>query len=98
MFGIGFLEFVIIFLAILLLLGPKALPEMMRGLARVVKIFRKELRELKQTMELDPPQTLTPPGENDFKPRWDASNDFNPETPRRDWRPKGTENLEEGGQ
>ena len=97
MFGVGFPEFVAIFLVVLLLFGPKALPEIMRGLAQVVKLFRKELRDLKETMELDSPQKLTSSDENNFKPRWDISNDFNPESSRRDWRPKGTENFEKGG-
>ena len=97
MFGIGFSEFVAIFLVILLLFGPKSLPEIIRGLGRIVKLFRKEMRDLKEAMESDSPQKLTSSDENNFKPRWDTSNDFNPETPQRDWRPKSTENSKEGG-
>ncbi len=46
MFKLGFPELVVIFLAVILLFGTKALPEIARGLAQAVKNFRKGAREI----------------------------------------------------
>ena len=97
MFGVGFPEFAVIFLVVLLLFGPKSLPEMMRALGQAVKLFRKGIKDLKESIELDSPHTIASSKENSSK-SLDTANDFNPESPKRNWRPKGTENNSEGGE
>lgn len=42
---LGLPELIIIFLAIVLLFGAKALPEIARGLAQAIKNFKKGLKE-----------------------------------------------------
>ncbi len=50
-------EWIIIFLAILLLFGGKKIPELMRGLGKGVRSFRQGMQEAKEEMEkpLDEP-------------------------------------------
>lgn len=52
MFGpIGFPELIIIFILILLLFGPKKLPEFAKFLGKTIKEFRKTVDEAKTTIE-----------------------------------------------
>ena len=51
MFGIGFQELVIIFLVFFLLFGAKSLPDLARGLGQAVRLFKKEINDLKSTIE-----------------------------------------------
>ena len=44
-FGLGVWEIVIIVAVILLLVGGKKIPEMMTGLAKGIKGFKKEMKE-----------------------------------------------------
>lgn len=44
-------EWIIIFLAILLLFGGKKIPELMRGLGKGVRSFRQGMQEAKEEME-----------------------------------------------
>lgn len=44
-------EWIIIFLAILLLFGGKKIPELMRGLGKGVHSFRKGMQDAKREME-----------------------------------------------
>ncbi len=46
MFNIGMQELIFIFLIIFLLFGGKALPDVARGLAQAIKLFKKELRDI----------------------------------------------------
>lgn len=46
MFKLGFPELVVIFLAVILLFGVKALPDIAKGLAQAIKNFRKGMREI----------------------------------------------------
>ena len=45
--GVGWPEIVVIMVVALLLFGGKKLPEMAKGLARGLKTFKKEMREVK---------------------------------------------------
>lgn len=45
-------EWIIIFLAILLLFGGKKIPELMRGLGKGVHSFRKGMQDAKKEMEM----------------------------------------------
>ena len=54
-------EWIIIFLAILLLFGGKKIPELMRGLGKGVHSFRKGMQDAKKEMEM--------PIEDDEKPK-----------------------------
>ena len=44
MFKIGLTELVVIFLAVILLFGAKALPDIAKGLAHAIKNFREGIR------------------------------------------------------
>lgn len=85
---IGLPEIIFIFLIILLLFGAKALPEMAKGLAQALKIFKKEVREFKEGVELDEVNKVSEASLKSSEITKDTSNDFNPSKKRRDWRPK----------
>jgi len=52
MFGtIGTQELLLIFLVVLLLFGPKRLPELARGLARAMGEFKRAAEELREEIE-----------------------------------------------
>ena len=55
--GVGWPEIVVIMVVALLLFGGKKLPEMAKGLARGLKTFKKEMREVKDefkdTIDID---------------------------------------------
>lgn len=57
----GVWEILIILVVVLLIFGPKRLPEMAKGLGQSVRAFRKELRDMKSDLSLDddakPPTT-----------------------------------------
>ena len=53
MFGIGPLEFVVILVMALLVLGPKRMPELARTLGRGLGEFRRASSELRQSLALD---------------------------------------------
>jgi len=46
MFKPGLPELIVIFLAIILLFGAKALPDIARGLGEAIRNFKKSLREI----------------------------------------------------
>jgi sec-independent protein translocase protein TatA len=57
----GVWEIMIILIVVLLIFGPKRLPEMAKGLGQSVRAFRKELRDIKEDFSTDdwddaPPQ------------------------------------------
>lgn len=52
---IGPWQIAVVILAILLLFGGKKLPELARGLARGMRIFKDELHGVKRSLEDEPP-------------------------------------------
>ncbi len=50
-------EIIIVVLAVLLLFGGKKLPELARGLARGMRIFRDELKGIKHDLDTEPDET-----------------------------------------
>jgi sec-independent protein translocase protein TatA len=66
LFGrVGWMEILIILVAILLLFGGKKLPELARGLARGIKSFKKEMKgvgdEMRDAMNTDDDSPCSPP-------------------------------------
>ncbi len=49
----GVWEILIILVVVLLIFGPKRLPEMAKGLGQSVRAFRKELRDMKSDLSMD---------------------------------------------
>lgn len=49
----GVWEILIILVVVLLVFGPRRLPEMAKGLGQSVRAFRKEMRDIKQDLDLD---------------------------------------------
>ena len=76
MFGLGPWELLVIFVVIIILFGPKRLPELARSLGRSIKEFKYASRELKEELDLNNidepslPQSTTPPAtpEKEQKP------------------------------
>jgi Sec-independent protein translocase protein TatA len=70
MFGIGFGEFVVIGVLLLMAVGPRRMPVMMKSVGRGMREFRKATRELRAQVGLDeimndddhaPPPRRVPP-------------------------------------
>ncbi len=53
MFGVGFGEFLVIAVVLVLVVGPESMPRLMRSLARGIREFRRATRELRQQVGLD---------------------------------------------
>ncbi len=51
MFGMGWPELLLIFVAILLLFGAKRLPEIAQGLGKGIKEFRKAMKETTEDLK-----------------------------------------------
>ena len=49
----GVWEILIILVVVLLIFGPRRLPEMAKGLGQSVRAFRKELRDMRSDLESD---------------------------------------------
>jgi sec-independent protein translocase protein TatA len=49
----GVWEILIILIVVLLIFGPRRLPEMAKGLGQSVREFRKEMRSFKEDMDID---------------------------------------------
>ncbi|MBW6456117.1 MAG: twin-arginine translocase TatA/TatE family subunit [Trueperaceae bacterium] len=49
----GIWEILIILVIVLLVFGPRRLPEMAKGLGQSVRVFRKELRDMKSDLDFD---------------------------------------------
>jgi sec-independent protein translocase protein TatA len=58
----GIWEILIILVVVLLVFGPRRLPEMAKGLGQSVRAFRKEMRDIKADLDLDAaaPRTTAP--------------------------------------
>ncbi len=77
--NLGMPEILIILVIVLILFGPKKLPELARGLGQSIREFKKGASEIKQEFEqavdLEPekpaPQT-SKPAESEKKPAGDA--------------------------
>ncbi len=67
MFGIGPMEMILIFLAILLLFGAKRLPELAKGLGQGIREFKRAMKdtadEVKGSTDVRPqdPNRIDPP-------------------------------------
>ena len=61
MFGIGWTEILIVLVVALLVLGPKRLPEIAKGLGRGLRDFRKAMSGLDLDDPPQPPPTRPPP-------------------------------------
>jgi len=53
MINIGPLELIVIFIVVLLVIGPKKLPELARALGRAIGEFKKATEELKTNLDID---------------------------------------------
>jgi sec-independent protein translocase protein TatA len=51
MFGIGFQEIVVIALIVLLLFGGKKIPELMQGIGKGIRSFKKGLNEVEEEIK-----------------------------------------------
>lgn len=51
MFGIGMQELIVIFIVVLLVFGPKRLPDIGKALGRGIREFRKATNEIKEEMK-----------------------------------------------
>jgi sec-independent protein translocase protein TatA len=59
---IGIWELLIILVVILLIFGPRRLPEMAKGIGQSVREFRKGLRDMKNDFESDSSEEAKPTG------------------------------------
>jgi sec-independent protein translocase protein TatA len=57
----GIWEILIILVIVLLVFGPKRLPEMAKGLGQSVRAFRKEMRDIKADLDFDDKPTAASP-------------------------------------
>jgi sec-independent protein translocase protein TatA len=53
----GVWEILIILIVVLLIFGPRRLPEMAKGLGQSVRAFRKEMRDIKEDFDADSRET-----------------------------------------
>ncbi len=57
----GVWEILIILIVVLLIFGPRRLPEMAKGLGQSVRAFRKEMRDIKEDFSTDEPRDAPGP-------------------------------------
>lgn len=57
----GIWELVILVVVVLLVFGPKYLPQLAKGAGRSVRLFRKEVRDLKADLDLTSTEPSRPP-------------------------------------
>lgn len=53
MFGIGFMELMLIMIIALIVVGPQKLPDLARAIGKGMAEFRKATQEIKDSLELD---------------------------------------------
>ena len=62
MFGIGPIEFAVVLVVALLVMGPKKLPELARTVGRGLAEFRRASNDLRRSIDLDlEPHKIDPP-------------------------------------
>lgn len=54
MFGLGMQELIIILIVALIVIGPKKLPDLARGLGRALREFRRATDDIKDQIDFDP--------------------------------------------
>jgi sec-independent protein translocase protein TatA len=59
----GVWEILIILVVVLLIFGPRRLPEMAKGLGQSVRAFRKELRDMKADLDGDDDRPASKPAQ-----------------------------------
>lgn len=59
MFGLGMQELIIILIVALIVIGPKKLPDLARGLGRALREFRRATDDIKEQIDFDPMITDT---------------------------------------
>lgn len=62
MFGIGWTEFIVVALVLLIFVGPKHMPEMLRKIGSIIGELRSASRELRSQIEVEM-EDLKPPSE-----------------------------------
>lgn len=77
MFGqIGMSELLVILVIVLLVFGPKKLPELARGIGKAMNEFKRAADDVKQELQIDydrparpkpNPQTISPPSDSNPK-------------------------------
>ncbi|MBF0427938.1 MAG: twin-arginine translocase TatA/TatE family subunit [Magnetococcales bacterium] len=67
MFGLDWIEFFIILIVALLVIGPDKLPEVARGLARLIRQFQRIANDVRNSVNLD-----------DFEARMSESSHYTP--------------------
>ncbi len=72
MFGIGPMEMILIFLAILLLFGAKRLPELAKGLGQGIREFKRAMKDTAD--EVKGSTDVRPPDPNRIDPPRDDKN------------------------
>lgn len=58
MFNIGMPELLVIFMVALLVMGPKRLPDLARQIGRLTAQLKRAAMDLRQSVELEPPQDI----------------------------------------
>jgi len=53
MFGLGMQELIIILVVALIVIGPKKMPDLARGLGRAIREFRRATDDIKQNFDVD---------------------------------------------
>jgi len=61
MFGLGSQEILLILIVILVLFGAKKIPEMMQGLGKGIREFKKATRDVEEEITKTPPPPTQPP-------------------------------------
>lgn len=80
---IGMPELIVILLVFILLFGARKLPELAKGLAQAINIFKKEAKGIKESLDAD----VSPQDKAEHTTvEKNISNDFDPDKPKRDWR------------
>jgi TatA/E family protein of Tat protein translocase len=58
MFNIGMPELLVVFLVVLLVFGPKRLPEIGRTMGKAFSAFKKATMDLKEALDQEPPEEI----------------------------------------